>query len=56
MASKPLAPLVTSHRPTGHVLAEALKEHLEPVTMISFMDFKDFMATRGPSLQIPEAV
>lgn len=34
MASKPLAPLVTS-RMAGHELAEALKEHLEPVTMIS---------------------
>ena len=36
MASKPLAPLVTSRMPTGHELAEALKEHLEPVTMIFF--------------------
>lgn len=58
MASRPLAPLVTSCMPTGHVLAEALKEHLEPGRMISFgpSQLKDFMATRGPSLQIPEAV
>ena len=39
MTSKALAPLVTSCMPTGHVLAEALKEHFEPGTMISFGPF-----------------
>lgn len=39
MASKALVPLVTSRMPTDHVLAEALKEHLEPVTMTSFGPF-----------------